>query len=304
MFRSYFMTFTGTYRGGAGHKDKERMEDPHAVAAHAHAGAITAGVSDATAVAQAAASDVAHQHDTSHGAQPQGHDDHSAGHDDHGHHGGVPHESPKSMTYVLIALAFMAVVSGFVSGWPKAWGGHEPVLEKWLAPSLPAAELVPFQEMPAGTEILFQLIGGLAVAGAGCFAAYSLYNKNESQVPAKLKSMFPRAWSFVFNKYYVDEFYAATVIKGSLAVDQIFYWFDQNVIDNLVNFMSVLGRSVAYLDNAIDKYIVDGAVNGIARLTWNSGRELRRLQTGRIHSYLFGALGGAIVFVILQYVIR
>jgi hypothetical protein len=31
---------------------------------------------------------------------------------------------------------------------------------------------------------------------------------------------------------------------------------------------------------------------------------MRRLQTGNINSYLYGALGGAIVFVILQYVIR
>src|SRR5712691_2930764 len=35
MFRSYYMTFTGEYRGGHGHEE-ERMEDPHAVAAHAH----------------------------------------------------------------------------------------------------------------------------------------------------------------------------------------------------------------------------------------------------------------------------
>src|SRR5204862_4079386 len=34
MFRSYYMTFTGEYRGGHGHEDKERLEDPHAVAAH------------------------------------------------------------------------------------------------------------------------------------------------------------------------------------------------------------------------------------------------------------------------------
>src|SRR3954463_984194 len=37
MFRSYFMTFTGKYRGAGGHEDKERMEDPHAMSAHAHA---------------------------------------------------------------------------------------------------------------------------------------------------------------------------------------------------------------------------------------------------------------------------
>ena len=50
--------------------------------------------------------------------------------------------------------------------------------------------------------------------------------------------------------------------------------------------------------------MVDGAVNGLADLIMNGGRTLRRVQTGHIQAYLFGALGGAIVFVILQYVIR
>jgi NADH-quinone oxidoreductase subunit L len=68
--------------------------------------------------------------------------------------------------------------------------------------------------------------------------------------------------------------------------------------------MGWLARAVAYLDNAFDVLVVDGAVNGLARMTWDSGRALRRLQTGHIQAYLYGALGGAIVFVIIQYVIR
>jgi NADH-quinone oxidoreductase subunit L len=108
----------------------------------------------------------------------------------------------------------------------------------------------------------------------------------------------------VFNKYYVDEVYQATVVRGSLVLSRFLYWVDQNVIDAIVNFAGWLGRAVAYVDSAIDKYIVDGAVNGLASLTWNSGRQLRRVQTGHIQAYLYGALGGAIAFVIIQYVIR
>ncbi|MCA1825750.1 MAG: NADH-quinone oxidoreductase subunit L [Myxococcales bacterium] len=322
MFRSYYMTFTGEYRGGHGHEDKERLEDPHAMAAHAHAGAITHGVPDGAPAAHAAASTVAHQHDESHGAMStpaQAHDEHKVevaaataaahGHDDGAHgdahaHGGVPHESPNSMTYVLALLAFAAVVAGFVFGWPAAWaGGHEPVLEHFLAPSLPAAEHVRFAEPGHATEFLFQFFG-LAIAALGWAGARALYLDNKSTVPARLKEMFPRAWSVVFNKYYVDELYQATVVRGSLIVARISYFIDQNLIDGLVNFMGFLGRAVAYLDAAIDTYIVDGAVNGLASLTWNSGKQLRRIQTGHIQSYLFGALGGAIVFVIIQYVIR
>jgi NADH-quinone oxidoreductase subunit L len=274
MFRSYFMTFTGKYRGGEGHEDKERIEDPHAVATHHQA------------------ADAAHGHGT------------APAHDDHGHHGGVPHESPKTMTYVLIALAAASLLAGFVFGWPSAWSGQEPLLERWLSPSLPAAEAVPFAHASHGTELLFQFIGGVVVAGGGFVVAWLLYADNRSAVPARLKAMFPRAWALVFNKYYVDEVYDATVVRGSVGLARVLYWFDQNVIDALVNFIGYCGRVVGYVDAAIDKYVVDGAVNGLASLTWNSGRALRRVQTGHIQTYLYGALGGAIAFVIIQYVIR
>ena len=97
---------------------------------------------------------------------------------------------------------------------------------------------------------------------------------------------------------------AGAFLSAYFGAAAVSYWIDQNVIDALVNFMGWLGRSVGFIDAAIDKYVVDGAVNGIASLTWNSGKQLRRLQTGHIQSYLFGALGGAIAFVIIQYVIR
>ena len=138
----------------------------------------------------------------------------------------------------------------------------------------------------------------------GWIAARVLYIDARSEVPARLKETFGRAWAVVYNKYYVDELYQATVIRFTHGLSRVLYWIDQNVIDALVNFMGWLGRSVGYIDAAIDKYIVDGAVNGIASLTWNSGKQMRRLQTGHIQSYLFGALGGAIVFVIIQYVMR
>jgi len=297
MFRSYFMTFTGKYRGGEGHEMKETEEDPHAVAAHHHADVAAKAPDAQAAAAHAAAATLPHDHGVPAHAAPV-HGDHDA------HHGGVPHESPASMTYVLIALAAAAVVAGVIFGWPAAWGGHGPMLEHWLAPSLPAQEAVPFAHQPHSMELLFQLIGGIVVAGLGFLTAYALYHDNRSTVPARLKAMFPRAWALVFNKYYVDEVYDATVVRGSLVLSRVLYWIDQNVIDAIVNFMGWLGRTVAYIDAAIDKYLVDGAVNGLGNLIWNSGRGLRRVQTGHIQAYLYGALGGAIVFVIIQYVIR
>src|SRR5438552_3615410 len=295
MFRSYYMTFTGKYRGGEGHEPKEMEEDPHAMEAHRHAAVADRTFDVARAAAEALAASVPHEHGSVHGAAPVVHDE---------AHGGVPHESPKTMTYVLIALAAASVLAGFIFGWPAAWGGHGPRLEHWLLPSLPAQESVPFAHADRSTELLFQFIGGVLVAGAGWFAAWAFYAENRSTLPARLRSAFPRAWALVFNKYYVDELYQATVVGGTLLLSRALYWLDQNLIDRTVNFIGWLGRTVAYLDAAFDKYVVDGAVNGLGSLTWNSGRALRRVQTGHIQAYLYGALGGAIAFVIIQYVIR
>ena len=291
MFRSYYMTFTGEYRGGHGHEDKERLEDPHAVSAHAHAAAAVKAPDEHDAALQALAAAVPHTH---------GHDDHAP---EAHEHGGVPHESPRSMTVVLQVLAIAAVVSGILFGLPQLWSGHEPLLEKFLAPSLPAAEKVPFRETPHATELFFQLIG-VGIAAVGWAAAKALYDGARSPVPARLKERFARAWAVVYNKYYVDELYQATVIRFTLWFDQVLYWIDQNVIDGLVNFVGAVGRAVAYVDAAFDQRVVDGAVNGLAWVFLEGGAKMRRLQTGRIQAYLFGALGGAIVFVILQYVIR
>jgi NADH-quinone oxidoreductase subunit L len=108
----------------------------------------------------------------------------------------------------------------------------------------------------------------------------------------------------VYNKYYVDEIYQATVVRGSLVFARILSWIDSRLIDGVVNLAGEITRLVANLDGAIDKYLVDGAVNLVADATIAAGRSLRRVQTGRIQTYLYGALAGALVVVLLNFLIR
>jgi NADH-quinone oxidoreductase subunit L len=42
----------------------------------------------------------------------------------------------------------------------------------------------------------------------------------------------------------------------------------------------------------------------VANSTIAAGRGLRRVQTGRIQTYLYGALAGALVVVLLNFLIR
>jgi NADH-quinone oxidoreductase subunit L len=314
MYRSYYMTFTGEYRGGEGHHD-EHNEDPHsAVAAPVLASSHAIHASDGAVHARAHGhvAPVAHGHDAHGHAAPAAHG-HEAGHaadDDHahghGHHGGLPHESPWTITLVLTLLAVGSGLTLFL-GIPYAWTHTAPILEHWLAPSLTAQAAVPFVQIGDAhqhhtMELLFQGIG-VAIAFVGWLAARALYKDGKSAVPARLKERFLGAWTVVYNKYYVDELYAATVLRSSLAVARTFSRFDGRVIDGAVNFAGTVGRFLGRFDAAIDKYLVDGAVNAVASATIGLGKSFRTVQTGRIQTYLYGALGGALVVVLLNFLI-
>jgi NADH-quinone oxidoreductase subunit L len=279
MYRSYYMTFTGEYRGAGGHG-----HDPHpAPAAHAPAG-----------------SSAAHAHDDH---APHGHDDHAphGGHDDaHGHHGGTPHESPWQITVVLATLAAGSVLTLFL-GLPYAWTHHAPVLEHWLEPVMTGK--VEFLEKPHVMEYLFQGLGVLA-ALVGFVAARAIYkdNRSEAQLKARIER-YKAIWTTVYNKYYVDELYEWLVLKPAARVAALLSWVDAHLVDGLVNLAGTITRGLAAIDGAIDTYLVDGAVNGVANVTIGLGRSLRLFQTGRIQTYLYGALGGALVVVLLNFLI-
>ncbi len=69
------------------------------------------------------------------------------------------------------------------------------------------------------------------------------------------------------------------------------WWFDD--LNDLL-FIRIGGR-VAAACWWFDRVIVDGTVNGIGSLTILGGRELRRVQTGRVQNYALGIALGLIV---------
>jgi NADH-quinone oxidoreductase subunit L len=243
MFRSYYMTFSGEYRGGA---------------------------------------------------EPHGH-----GHGDEHGHAHTPHESPWTITVVLVALAAGSVATLFL-GIPALWSGTSPVFERWLEPVLAT---VRFREAGPGAEWLLEGLG-VAAALAGWLGARALYLDGHSRVPALLKERFAWAWNVVYQKYYVDELYDFLWVRPAVRLAGALSFFDKRVIDALVELVAAAVRLLARLDGAIDRYLVDGAVNAVADGTAGLGRSLRRLQTGHIQTYLYGALGGALVVVLLNFLIR
>jgi NADH-quinone oxidoreductase subunit L len=300
MWRSYYMTFTGEYRGG-----HDEHHDAHADD-HADAHAAHADPHAARSLGAAAAGDPAllgDAHADAHDA-PAAKDDHAAG--GHGHAHGVPHESPRSMTWVLAILAFGAAGMIGIGFWAPI--GVTPALEHWLEPVTGLSQQLAFPGEHAPKWAEWLLMGlSVAVAFAGWFAARVLYKDAKSPLPARLAAntgALHKAWDVVYHKYYVDELYAATFVKGTLGLRSLLFWMDRNIIDGAVNLVGTLGKGVGFLDGAFDKYVVDGLVNLVGTASQAFGRFFRRLQTGRIQTYLAGALAGAFAFVVLSYLIR
>ena len=79
---------------------------------------------------------------------------------------------------------------------------------------------------------------------------------------------------------------------------------DKWVIDGLVNFSGWMTRATAFINGAIDRYLVDGAVNLVATGTLRTGNRLRQIQTGRIQSYAFGLLGGVAALAAIEYLLH
>jgi len=223
-----------------------------------------------------------------------------------------PHESPRSMTWVLWTLAGLSFVTIALGFWPLV--GVEPVFEHWLHPVVGAATdalaWLSKSEKPYGPWSMHTWEYALAAASvlialAGWLTARILYKDAKSEVPARLLAstspMVRKPYQLIFNKYYVDEVYDYLVVRRVRQISELLYGFDQKVIDGLVNLVGAIGRFIGFVDGMIDALIVDGLVNGVAKFFGAVGNLVRRSQTGQIQSYLFGALAGALLLVMLNY---
>ncbi len=175
------------------------------------------------------------------------------------------HESPPSMTVPLIVLAVLAVVGGYV-GLPPMWAWGDR-FGAFLAPSLFAAG---HGEHHAAVWLEYALMGSaLAVAALGIAVAYWFYVVRPD-LPEALAQNLNGLYRLLLHKYYVDELYSYLFVRP------------------------VLGAA-HWLWKQFDVLVVDGAVNGSAEAVRQSGRWLRRWQTGNVQHYALSLLVGTLV---------
>ena len=191
------------------------------------------------------------------------------------------HESPLVITIPLMVLGFLATVGGFI-GMPKVMTGAIPAFEHWLEPVFELASEYGKAYAHSGAHHSHALEWGLmglsiCIAVVGIMIAITLYVKNTG-APAKFVAAFPALHRAVYNKWYIDELY-----------DFLF-------VNPCKSFGNLLWKG-------FDVVIVDGVVNGTAKLVMGFSAALRGLQSGYTHNYAMGmALG--VVAILAFYVFR
>jgi len=129
------------------------------------------------------------------------------------------------------------------------------------------------------------MVMSIAIAFLGIllsFLTYVFRKIKAEEVQARLSGV-----HLVLQKmYFFDEFYAATVYRGVLAWNALCAAFDRYIIDGIVNGVGYLTVVVTWFAGQIDKWVVDGLVNGIGSVFQGLGEGFRRVQTGRLQTYL------------------
>ena len=184
------------------------------------------------------------------------------------HHKVHPHESPSVMTIPLIILAVLSVIGGYV-GIPEIFSGENGNLfEKWLAPVYEPAEqkIMHYGFHTHFQEILLMTISVILALSAIYFALY-VYTKNKN-IAENISLRFRKFYNLLLNKYYVDEIYDAAIVKPIVTGSEKVLW------------------------KFTDSFIIDGIVNGVAKIIAIISESIRKIQTGIAQLYAFIIVAG------------
>jgi NADH-quinone oxidoreductase subunit L len=164
-----------------------------------------------------------------------------------------PHESPPVMCIPLAILAALSLVGGLLFKIPT-------FLESFF----------PATEVPEDTSLMLISVASGVI---GIFFAWLMYVAKPAMADS-LASSFKLIYTTLYNKYWVDEIYDATVVNP------------------------IVGGSRWVLWKGADAGLIDGTVNGVGATAQKVGDGLRRLQSGNIRSYATWVLFGSVLAIV------
>ncbi len=197
---------------------------------------------------------------------------------------GEPHESPLVMTVPLAILAVSAIVLGFL-GTP-AW----PWLQTYLGADHGGSGGVELAKLLT-KETLWLMAISTAVVTAGIGLAWRWYGQRpitDAGTPDPLQMSFPAAFRWLRQKFFVDEFYAATVIRAHAAWARFSDLLDAWLWGGLVLAVHFLTQGLSWASRFFDEYVVNLGFDAACRRLRRDGAFAAGLSDGKLQNYLRG----------------
>lgn len=192
------------------------------------------------------------------------------------HHKVHPHESPKLMTFPLIVLAVLSALGGFL-GVPYALGGSvfPNGLEHYLEPVFKVSDQIAGKTGGHHIHAIEYLLMAFstAVAIGAILLAKKFYSDRTWATPRKLVSGNKGVYKILSNKWYLDEIYYKVFVDPIFAISE------------------------SFLFKITDVKIIDGIVNGSAKLIYEIGELIKKIQNGVVQNYALTMFLG-VVFVL------
>lgn len=226
------------------------------------------------------------------------------------------HESKWVMTLPLIILSMLSLFFWYTYNPINAEAGW--FLESWIkTPATIVPEDMRFDFMKSentahntlGNEYITHsesyvhamhlvhypaMILSLLLGGIGILLAFTFYQWKKIDADKLVSSIKP-LYKFSFNKWFFDELYNNYIVEGSLKFSRFLSWFDNKIVDGIVNGAASVTRLISDVHNLFDKYVVDGLVNFTAFFSGSIGIGFRKFQTGKVQTY--------VVFVVFSVII-
>ncbi|MDP6991069.1 MAG: NADH-quinone oxidoreductase subunit L, partial [Candidatus Marinimicrobia bacterium] len=213
------------------------------------------------------------------------------------------HESPKVMTFPLVLLAGLSFFIFYTLPYFNPFSDHGWFTElikatNSVAPGNPTAA-----EIYEGVHHAHYLAMGLslAVAALGIGLSYLTYLKQKLSAETWANKM-GFLYKLSLNKYYFDENYNRFLYQPFLKLSRAVAYVDWDLYDKY--FINGFGRVTNILSRITGRMDYDGLdqtlVDGVGRSAQGLGKQLKKVQTGRLQNYMLFALIGVIVILIIQ----
>ncbi|MEI6349858.1 MAG: NADH-quinone oxidoreductase subunit L [Verrucomicrobiota bacterium] len=189
-----------------------------------------------------------------------------------------PHESPAVMTIPLTLLAAATVLMSIPAtpAWP--WF-HSFITGHHLAFDFNQLFDPEFMKI-AGTSIV------IVICGIGL--SYLIYGRRVLSATAldPLESISTTAYKWLANRLYVDELYAATVVRALAGLGALAAWVDRWIFGGAVKSTAWLSVFISRVSDGMDRFLLNFGFDSSCNALREYGGGLSALQSGQVQGYL------------------